>query len=360
MLKIDKPSKIDNPINTALKKQKYTCEIKLEHCNNKQLAKLCGKLDENLHQIEHELNVEIFNRDNSFQICGKKKTVTIAKKILLDLYKESTKGKELAANQVHLSIQQFSKEISTLPTKTQTVATKQNNVTLATLKGTIQARTKNQDKYLKNIFAHDINFGIGPAGTGKTFLAVAAAIHALQQQKISKIILVHPVVEAGEKLGFLPGDLLQKIDPYLRPLYDALYEMLGFDKVAKLLEYNTIEVAPLAYMRGRSLNDSFIILDEAQNTTTAQMKMFLTRMGFNSIAVITGDITQIDLPKGIQSGLCQAEKILAKIPEISFTYFQTKDVIRHSIVQKIITAYEKEIKSCNNEKKPRRKAKPKE
>ena len=251
------------------------------------------------------------------------------------MYTEAIHGEEVSPKQVHLAIQQHTKGKLVSRKNCQT----KQHTTISTPLGTICAKTVNQDKYLHNILTHDVNFGIGPAGTGKTFLAVACAIYALQQQKTHRILLVRPAVEAGEKLGFLPGDLLQKIDPYLRPLYDALYEMLGFEKVAKLLEHKIIEIAPIAYMRGRTLNDSFIILDEGQNTSIEQMKMFLTRIGFNSKVVVTGDTTQIDLPRGTKSGLCHAEIILKKINEISFSYFYPTDVIRHQVVQKIITAY---------------------
>lgn len=216
-----------------------------------------------------------------------------------------------------------------------------NDLILKTRNGLIKPHGKNQLHYLQNIALHDINFGIGPAGTGKTYLAVAMAVKALEAEKVRRIVLVRPAVEAGERLGFLPGDLNQKIDPYLRPLYDALYEMLGFERVSKLMDRNVIELAPLAYMRGRTLNDAFIILDESQNTTREQMKMFLTRLGFGSKAVITGDITQVDLPKGIASGLRHAVNVLKDIPEMSFTFFESKDVVRHPLVQRVVEAYER-------------------
>ena len=212
---------------------------------------------------------------------------------------------------------------------------------IKTKRGLVRARSDNQAAYIQNIVTHDVTFGIGPAGTGKTYLAVAAAVDALERQEIRRILLTRPAVEAGEKLGFLPGDLSQKVDPYLRPLYDALFEMLGFERVEKLIERQVIEIAPLAYMRGRTLNDSFIILDESQNTTTEQMKMFLTRIGFNSKAVITGDITQIDLPRNVKSGLKQVIEVLANVPEISFNFFTSSDVVRHPVVARIVQAYEK-------------------
>ncbi|MCW8887628.1 MAG: PhoH family protein, partial [Gammaproteobacteria bacterium] len=215
-------------------------------------------------------------------------------------------------------------------------------VLVRTRRGVIKGRGPNQQKYLRNIMTNDINFGVGPAGTGKTYLAVACAVEALEREEVRRLILTRPAVEAGERLGFLPGDLAQKVDPYLRPLYDALYEMMGFERVAKLIERNVIEIAPLAYMRGRTLNEAFIILDEAQNTTREQMKMFLTRIGFGSTAVVTGDVTQIDLPRGTQSGLRHAVEVLNEVKGISFTFFLAKDVVRHPIVQKIVGAYERQ------------------
>lgn len=259
--------------------------------------------------------------------------------MLFKLHENILQGHELTSKQLYLLIQEYLKEAK-LSTKAS--LSKNQGFTIKTPLETINAKTINQRQYLHNILTYDINFGVGPAGTGKTYLAVACAVYALQQQKVHKILLVRPVVEAGEKLGFLPGDLIQKIDPYLRPLYDALYEMLGFDKVTKLLEHKAIEIAPLAYMRGRTLNDAFIILDEGQNTTIEQMKMFLTRIGFNSKVVVTGDTSQTDLPRGKKSGLSHAEIVLKKIKEISFTYFQPTDVIRHPLVEKIIRAYSKD------------------
>jgi phosphate starvation-inducible PhoH-like protein len=240
----------------------------------------------------------------------------------------------LEPEKVHLALRQRGSAEHVEP-----VAEKE--IIIKTKRGLVKARGENQQDYLRKVMTHDINFGIGPAGTGKTYLAVACAVEALERDFARRIVLVRPAVEAGERLGFLPGDLTQKVDPYLRPLYDALYEMLGFERVAKLIERNVIEVAPLAYMRGRTLNESFIILDEAQNTTTEQMKMFLTRLGYNSTAVITGDITQIDLPGSQKSGLRHAIEVLSKVDGIGFTFFQAKDVVRHSLVQKVILAYEK-------------------
>lgn len=315
----------------------HSFTITLTPVDNRRLANLYGRFDEHLRQIENRLKVDITNRGNVFQLTGTLETVRIAAKVLKALYQETEEGVELTPTQVHLCLQQHS-----LPSELQDEnSSAHHNAILQTRIGEIKPRTLNQMRYIQNILNHDINFGIGPAGTGKTFLAVACAVCALEAEKVQRILLVRPAVEAGERLGFLPGDLTQKIDPYLRPLYDALYAMLGFERVVKLLERQVIEIAPLAYMRGRTLNDAFIILDEAQNTTTEQMKMFLTRLGFSSTAVITGDITQIDLPKDKQSGLKQVIGMLQHISNISFTFLQSSDVIRHPVVQKIIEAYEK-------------------
>ena len=312
----------------------HSIDISLEPPDNKRLADLCGQFDEHLHQLEQRLGVEINSRGNRFRIIGESDAVAHAGQILQGLYAE-TGNDSLTPEKVHLYLQQ--------PGADQTRANAAGSaeaVVIHTPSKPISPRGVNQDHYLKNILRHDLNFGIGPAGTGKTYLAVACAVQALEQEKVSRLVLVRPAVEAGERLGFLPGDMTQKVDPYLRPLYDALYEMLGLDRVAKLIERNVIEVAPLAFMRGRSLNDSFIILDEAQNTTIEQMKMFLTRIGFGSTAVVTGDITQIDLPKQTQSGLRQAADVLKNQTGISFTFFTSHDVVRHPLVQRIISAYE--------------------
>jgi len=313
----------------------HSLDLTLTPVDNRRLANLCGRFDEHLKQIERRLAVEIINRGNSFQLVGTEKAIQLASRLLKHLYQETGQGVELTPSQIHLSLQQYGlihdsgeNELS------------DDKLSLK-IRGQIKPRTPNQKRYIQNILNHDVNFGIGPAGTGKTFLAVATAVAALEQEKIRRILLVRPAVEAGERLGFLPGDIAQKIDPYLRPLYDALYEMLGFERVSKLLERQVIEIASLAYMRGRTLNDAFIILDEAQNTTVEQMKMFLTRLGFSSTAVITGDVTQIDLPKGKESGLKQVIKMLQEIPRISFTFFHSSDVVRHPVVQEIIEAYER-------------------
>jgi len=305
----------------------------LEPADNQRLANLCGQFDANLRQIEQRLGVEINNRGNVFNVIGEKESVRLAGAVLKELYQEASNG-QLSARRVHLLLQSNQSEDAASDEVVPEV------IEIKTKRGMIKGRGPNQQHYLHNILTHDINFGVGPAGTGKTYLAVACAVEALEKQLVRRVILARPAVEAGERLGFLPGDLAQKVDPYLRPLYDALYEMLGVEKVAKLLERDVIEVAPLAYMRGRTLNDSFIILDEAQNTTPEQMKMFLTRMGFGSTVVITGDITQVDLPRNQVSGLRQVIEVLKEVDGISFTFFKAKDVVRHPLLQKIVTAYD--------------------
>lgn len=310
-----------------------TTNLTLIPDNAQRLASLCGRLNEHIGQIEDSLNLKIKQRGNVFQLSGSDSAVTRASNLLENLYRETIQGAQLSPDQVHLALQE-----ARSPSKT--TSDDDEGFVLKTPKSSVKPRNPHQREYVKSIMRHDINFGIGPAGTGKTYLAVACAVEALVKEEVNRLLLVRPAVEAGEKLGFLPGDLAQKIDPYLRPLYDALYEMLGFEKVAKLIEKNVIEVAPLAYMRGRTLNNSFIILDESQNTTAAQMKMFLTRIGFGSTAVITGDVTQIDLPKGTRSGLVHVSKILEGIDEIGFTYFNAKDVVRHRLVQRIVEAYD--------------------
>lgn len=307
--------------------------FELSPLDNARLANLCGHLDEHLRMMERGFGVEINNRGGKFQIIGKAEVLAGVQQTVHELYADTSQT-ILVPEQVHLAIRQR----GGADIKAQE---EMAEVVIKTKRGLVKARGENQQAYLKQVLTHDISFGVGPAGTGKTYLAVACAVEALERDFARRIILVRPAVEAGEKLGFLPGDLTQKVDPYLRPLYDALYEMLGFERVAKLIERNVIEVAPLAYMRGRTLNESFIILDEAQNTTTEQMKMFLTRLGYNSTAVITGDITQIDLPKSQKSGLRHAIEVLKGVEGIGFTFFHAKDVVRHSLVQKVILAYEK-------------------
>lgn len=323
-----------------------TCEVSLTPVDNRRLMELCGRFDEHLRQIEKRLGVEINNRGNSFLILGEKEAVHIAHTVLNSLYLQTKNGAELTPEIVHLSLQETLQKLGRKSQDQIAIdanhvhSSSLNELALKTKKGIIQPRSKNQQQYVKNIQSHDVIFGIGPAGTGKTYLAVACAVAALDAEKVRRILLVRPAVEAGERLGFLPGDLSQKIDPYLRPLYDALHEMLGPERVMKLIERNVIELAPLAYMRGRTLNDAFIILDESQNTTREQMKMFLTRLGFGSTAVITGDVTQIDLPRGSESGLKQALRVFKDIPGMSFNYFNSTDVVRHPIVQRIVEAYE--------------------
>ncbi|MCK5477780.1 MAG: PhoH family protein [Methylococcales bacterium] len=316
-------------------------EITFLPADNRRLSNFCGHFDAHLRQIEQRLKVEIANRGNQFKVTGFADAVKAACVVMQKLF-DATNDELITPEQVHLSMQESSVEqlLKPVPTDNDSIGTVEN-IFIKTKRGVIKGRGENQQDYLKKIMTYDINFGVGPAGTGKTYLAVACAVNALQSEKVRRIILVRPAVEAGEKLGFLPGDMAQKVDPYLRPLYDALYEMLGFEKVEKLIERNVIEVAPLAFMRGRTLNDSFIILDEAQNTTTEQIKMFLTRVGFGSTAVVTGDITQIDLPNEKMSGLKHVLQVLKEVDGVSFTFFGAKDVVRHPLVQRIVVAYER-------------------
>ncbi|MBB3046945.1 phosphate starvation-inducible PhoH-like protein [Litorivivens lipolytica] len=299
------------------------------------LAQLCGQFDEHLQLIEQRLGVRIGVRGNALALEGSQSAVDTATGVIEGLYRECENGAELNPETIHIRLQETGLE--------QPREGEPNVAALSLIRtknATIKPRGKNQQLYVKAIKANDINFGVGPAGTGKTYLAVACAVEALLNHQVERILLVRPAVEAGEKLGFLPGDLAQKIDPYLRPLYDALYEMMGFEVVSKLIERNVIEIAPLAYMRGRTLNNSYILLDEAQNTTREQMKMFLTRIGFGSTAIVTGDATQIDLPRGTPSGLTHVLNVLKEIDGISMTFFQSKDVVRHPLVQRIVEAYE--------------------
>jgi phosphate starvation-inducible protein PhoH and related proteins len=311
--------------------------LTLEPADNRRLASLCGQFDEHLRQLERRLHVEISNRGNQFQIDGRDDAPELAGEVLQHLY-AATREAPMTPERVHLYLQQAGLEV---------LRDKQDDdldVVIQTRRSMVKARGAHQLDYIRNILEHDINLGIGPAGTGKTYLAVACAVQALEREQVRRLVLVRPAVEAGERLGFLPGDLTQKVDPYLRPLYDALYEMLGFERVAKFIERSVIEIAPLAFMRGRTLNDAFVILDEAQNTTVEQMKMFLTRIGFGSTAVVTGDVTQIDLPKGIKSGLKQAVEVLEDVEGIGFTWFDARDVVRHPLVKKILHAYERHEK----------------
>jgi len=308
-------------------------EVLLDPADNLRLVELCGPLDEHLRLIETRLGVEVKRRGNRFQIVGPAAAARRAEGVLLDLYARAQR-EPVDSERVHVALQELGMDAS--PNE----AAVPDELKVRTARGALRARGANQTEYLKNVRTHDLTFGIGPAGTGKTYLAVACAVEALQSEAVRRIVLVRPAVEAGERLGFLPGDLSQKVDPYLRPMYDALYEMLGFERVAKLIERNVIEVAPLAFMRGRSLNDSFVILDEAQNTTNEQMKMFLTRIGFGSKAVVTGDITQVDLPNTKASGLRTVIDILRGVRGIAFTMFTSRDVVRHPLVQRIVQAYE--------------------
>jgi phosphate starvation-inducible protein PhoH and related proteins len=304
-------------------------EVTFAPADNVRLVELCGPLDAHLRLIESRLGVEVKRRGNRFQLVGLAPAIKRAESVLQGLYSRA-QSEPVDSERVHIALQELDMDASE-PTE---------ELKVRTARGAVRARGANQTEYLHNVHTHDLTFGIGPAGTGKTYLAVACAVEALQSEAVRRIVLVRPAVEAGERLGFLPGDLSQKVDPYLRPMYDALYEMMGFERVAKLIERNVIEVAPLAFMRGRSLNDSFVILDEAQNTTNEQMKMFLTRIGFGSKAVVTGDITQIDLPNSKQSGLRTVIDILRGVRGIAFTMFTSRDVVRHPLVQRIVQAYE--------------------
>jgi phosphate starvation-inducible PhoH-like protein len=313
-------------------------DIVLEPADNSRLANLCGQFDEHLRQIERRLNVEIASRGNRFRVTGQPGAARVGTNVIRSLF-QMTDRERIDPERVHVCLQESvmnAKDIEDVDTERDA----DSEVSIQTRKKLVRARGKNQKAYIRNIRKHDLAFGIGPAGTGKTYLAVAAAIDALENEEVRRIVLVRPAVEAGERLGFLPGDMSQKVDPYLRPMYDALFDMLGPEQVNKLIEKSIIEVAPLAFMRGRSLNDSFVILDEAQNTSVAQMKMFLTRIGFGSRSVVTGDITQIDLPSGQLSGLKNAVDILSNVKGIAFTYFTPNDVVRHQLVQRIVEAYE--------------------
>ncbi len=310
-------------------------EFALATKDAERLQNLCGNMNENIKLIETRLSVQIANRADLFLIEGAEDDIAKARQVIESLY-QRTGGKKpelLTSEAIHLALADAHATVSHEVIN--------DEIILQTKRGTLRGRGANQRKYLKRIYNNDVNFGLGPAGTGKTYLAVACAVAMLNEDQVRKIILVRPAVEAGERLGFLPGDLSQKVDPYLRPLYDALYEMLGAERAVKLLEKQIIEIAPLAFMRGRTLSDAFIILDEAQNTTVEQMKMFLTRIGFGSKAVVTGDLSQIDLPKGVRSGLKDAFHVLKDVSGISYTQFESKDVVRHPLVQRIVEAYER-------------------
>src|SRR5690554_4016553 len=328
-----------------------TRQLTLEPDDSRRLANLCGQFGRHLRQIEQRLNVEIRNRGNEFALVGDAQPTEAAAGLLRHLYQQTDRI-DLTPDEIHLALQTsgieaLMEQLNTsfdggddTASNTDSADNSAGITLIRTKKCTIKPRGLNQQRYVRSVQNNDINFGIGPAGTGKTYLAVACAVEALLKNEVERILLVRPAVEAGEKLGFLPGDLAQKVDPYLRPLYDALFEMLGFETVGKLMERGVIEVAPLAFMRGRTLNNSFVILDESQNTTREQMKMFLTRIGFGTTAVITGDPTQIDLPRGQKSGLKHVVGVLAKVEGISFTHFNSKDVVRHPLVQRIVEAYD--------------------
>ncbi len=321
--------------STALDESLHTSDVSLEPVDNERLASLCGQFNEHLRLIEQRMGVEISNRGSRFRVVGAAEMVPRVTEMLATLYR-STEAHDLTPEGVHLALHEAGAE-----TDSDSAGEGLEEISIRTRRGVVRGRGPAQHRYMHSILTHDLNFGVGPAGTGKTYLAVACAVDALERDQVRRILLVRPAVEAGERLGFLPGDMAQKIDPYLRPLYDALYEMLGFERVGRLLERNVIEVAPLAFMRGRTLNESFVILDEAQNTTLEQMKMFLTRIGFGSTAVVTGDVTQVDLPRGQRSGLRHALEVLAGVDGISCTFFSTRDVVRHPLVQRIVAAYEK-------------------
>ncbi|MDA9044345.1 PhoH family protein [Gammaproteobacteria bacterium] len=317
--------------------QNYLKNISLEPSSASRIAAFAGELNGNLKLVEKTFEVKIFHKGDELKIQGQSKNVKHASNAILDLYNLTNKSIELSKESVHLCVQSH----LNLSIGQETSFNAFSNIEIKTPRKTIKARGKNQQEYIKKIFSKELIFGVGPAGTGKTFLAVACAVDALLNEKVKRIVLIRPAVEAGEKLGFLPGDLSQKVDPYLRPLYDALYEMLGMERVNKLIEKEIIEVAPLAYLRGRTLNNCFIIMDESQNTTQDQMKMVLTRMGFGSKAVINGDLTQIDLPKHSVSGLHHVMGVMEGVKEIGVIQFQSSDVVRHPLVRKIIDAYEK-------------------
>jgi phosphate starvation-inducible PhoH-like protein len=334
----EKPTNSDS-VNNSNGSAKHGITFRVEPDDTKRLANLCGQLDSHLKQIANHFKLKIYNRGARFQIEGDLGKANAVKNLINRLYRETHNGTEITADLIHLLLREAKAEHAYNRKKTN-IDHDEANV-IKTPRMMIQARGDHQQGYLKTIRENVLNFGVGPAGTGKTYLAVACAVEALMRDEVSRILLVRPAVEAGEKLGFLPGDLSQKIDPYLRPLYDALNDMLGSEQVEKMIERNIIEVAPLAYMRGRTLSHCYIILDESQNTTREQMKMFLTRIGFGSKAVVTGDITQVDLPRGVQSGLRHVLEVLEGIEGIGLIHFANSDVVRHPMVQKVVDAYDK-------------------
>jgi len=316
-------------------------EFRLEPADNDRLANLCGQFDEHLRQIENRLGVEVSNRGDQFQVTGHTESVGNARKLLTHLY-AATDKQSLSPERIHLYLQDAGLENLAAD------GSESSATIIKTRRSTIQCRGARQIDYVQSIQSRDLTFGIGPAGTGKTFLAVAAAVEALEAERVQRLVLVRPAVEAGERLGFLPGDMMQKVDPYLRPIYDALYEFLGIERVGKLVEKNVIEIAPLAYMRGRTLNHSCVIMDEAQNTTVEQMKMFLTRIGFGSQAIVTGDTTQVDLPRNTLSGLKHVQNVLKGVEGVGFCHFTAADVVRHPLVQRIVAAYERNDREENS------------
>jgi phosphate starvation-inducible PhoH-like protein len=324
------------PLPDAAAKKEHSLSVILSPDDPRRLASLSGQFDEHLRQIERQLAIKINNRGNRFELVGEEDATRRGSRVLEDLF-ELAATEELDPERVHIALAEHMRNDALEPSDGE-----EGGLTINTRRRSIRARGPHQVAYTRAMRERDLTFGIGPAGTGKTFLAVAAAVEALASDAVRRIVLVRPAVEAGERLGFLPGDMTQKIDPYLRPMYDALYEMMGFDRVGRFIERHVIEIAPLAFMRGRTLNESFVILDEAQNTTPEQMKMFLTRIGFGSRAVVTGDVTQTDLPRGKESGLRHVTRVLRDVPGIEFVFFTADDVVRHPLVQKIVAAYERE------------------
>jgi phosphate starvation-inducible PhoH-like protein len=346
--KLSRERTLRSPLPEPLMPDSITLE--LEPADSTRLANLCGQFDGHLKQIESRLGIVVYCRGNQFNLEGDPGTVKAAARLLRNLYQLSA-TEILSPELINLHLQESGMdELHADGHADGNGDGEQAERGIRTRRGMIRGRGANQKQYIRQIAQHPINFGVGPAGTGKTYLAVACAVASLQEDAVQRIVLVRPAVEAGERLGFLPGDMAQKVDPYLRPLYDALYEMLGFERVATLVERNVIEVAPLAFMRGRTLNDAFVILDEAQNTTREQMKMFLTRIGFGSTAVVTGDMTQVDLPNKQASGLKDALRILANVEGVSVTHFTARDVVRHPIVQRVVEAYDAADRNTGSER----------